>query len=611
MHMSLYTTLRISVLFLAFAMAALADAQIITTIAGTGTAGFLGDGGASTAARVNLPTTVLRDAFGNLYIADRSNHRVRRIDQDGIITTIAGTGTAGFSGDGGPASAAQLSQPIGLVIDDDGTLYITDNGNRRIRRLDPDGTITTIAGTGVAGPAGDGGPALQAQLNNPWGLLLRGTELYIADRGNDRVRMIDLDTGIITTVAGTGTVGAAGDGGPATAAQLNKPIAICLDAQDRLYIADENNERVRRVDLTTGIITTVAGTGTAGFQGDGGQATAARLNKPCGVAVDLAGNLYISDRMNQRLRRVGINGVITTIAGTGTVGFNGDGIAATSARVNYPRELFSDGSGNIYFADTDNNRIRKITYCLLPTVPTVTASTLSPVCAGDEVSLFYTSGLLNAATDWQWYANGCGSEPVGSGTFITVTPQQTTTYYVRGEGDCVTPYACASITVEVLEAEPFTDFPDLWCVTDLPVPMFGGQPEGGIYAGPGVSDGIFDPSAAGVGTHTLTYTYSAPQGCLLTAELEVTVDFCTGIDASQAEQPLELFPNPVRDRLFVRAAEAVTHAELFDATGRRVGAWSPMAERFELPMEGMTGGVYFLRVQQRSGTIAVERVVRE
>ena len=584
-------------------------AQTIITIAGTGTAGFLGDNGPATAARVNLPTTVQRDAFGNLYIADRMNHRVRRIDQDGIITTIAGTGTAGFSGDGGPATAAQLNQPIGLAVADNGILYITDHGNRRIRRLAPDGTITTIAGTGVAGGAGDGGPALQAQFNNPWAVLLRGTELYIADRSNDRVRMIDLNTGIITSVAGTGTAGSSGDGGPATAAQLNKPIALCFDAQDRLYIADENNERVRRVDLNTGIITTVAGNGQTGFQGDGGQATAARLNKPCGVATDLEGNLYISDRMNQRLRRVGTNGVISTIAGTGTVGFNGDGGPATSAQINYPRELFSDGSGNIYFADTDNNRIRKITYCLLPTVPVAASSAIATVCPGDEVTLSITAGQLNAATDWQWYANGCGQVPVGSGTSITVTPQQTTTYFVRGEGDCVTPYACATITVNVLEEVSFTGFPQFFCVTAAPIVLAGGDPEGGIYTGPGVSDGIFDPAEAGLGTHTITYAYGDLLGCILTAVHEVTVDFCTGITERQANNAILVHPNPVRDVLFVNATSLVPHAELLDATGRITKAWSPVAERFELSMAGLPSGMYFLRTHGLQGGQTSVRVV--
>lgn len=606
MHMKqLHTLFAFSVLLAGLST----SAQTINTISGTGTPGFSGDNGPATSAQVNLPSSICRDIFGNVYIADQGNHRVRRIDQDGIITTVAGTGTAGYSGDGGAALSAQINRPSGIAVDELGNVYFSDQLNQRVRRIDADGNINTVAGTGTAGAAGDGGPSLEAQFNFPWGLFLHGTDLYIADRSNDRIRKLDLDAGILSTVAGNGLMGAQGDGGPATAARLNRPIAVCVDAQNIMYIADENNERIRRVDLNTGIITTSAGTGTAGFQGDGGQATAARLNKPSGVAVDLAGNLYIGDRFNQRIRRVGTNGVISTIAGTGSIGFLGDGGPATSARLNYPRELFSDGSGNIYFADTDNNRIRKITYCLLPTVPTAASSASATVCPGDEVTLSITTGQLNAATNWQWSTGACGQEPAGTGASITVSPLQTTTYFVRGEGDCVTPYACASVTVNVLEEVSFTEFPELFCVTNLPVALFGGQPAGGVYSGPGVSNGLFDAAVAGVGTHTITYAFGDLLGCVLTAELELTVDFCTGIADSAPRAALQTFPNPVRDVLFVSAAAPVAHAELFDATGRLAKAWSPLAERFELSVAGLREGLYFLRIRTVDGELTSVRVV--
>jgi sugar lactone lactonase YvrE len=427
-------------------------AQIITTVTGTGTAGFSGDGGAATLAQVNLPTSVCRDIYGNLYIADRFNHRVRKIDAtSGNISTIAGTGTAGFSGDGGLATTAQLNQPIGVVVANDGTIYISDKNNNRIRKINLSGIISTYAGTGIAGFSGDGGLATLARLNNPWGITLDiNNNLYIADRSNDRVRKIDYNSGIITTVAGTGTAGYSGDNGLATLANFNKPISVCVDTALNIYVADENNHRVRKVTYSSGIVNKIAGTGTAAYNGDGILAVNAQLNYPCGVAVDLAGYVYISDRVNHRLRKIDLSGNISTIAGTGAVGFSGDGGNATSAQLNYPRELFSDGSGNIYFADTDNNRIRKITYCNLPTIPTINASQ-NNFCTGGNTTLTIASGNLNNALDWQWYDASCGVNNVGAGTSLSVSPSVTTTYYVRGEGGCVTPSGCGSITITVLQ----------------------------------------------------------------------------------------------------------------------------------------------------------------
>lgn len=424
--------------------------QNIVTIAGTGTAGYNGDGIAAPTARINLSTAICRDFFGNIYIADRFNHRVRKIDVNGTITTVAGNGTAGFLGDGGPAVNARLNQPIGVATDMAGNVYISDNGNNRIRRVSPTGIITTIAGTGVAGFSGDNGPAINAQLNGPWGLCVdKLGNIYIADRGNDRVRKIETTTFNIVTVAGTGVTGYSGDGGLATLANFNKPIAICVDTLLNLYIADENNEMVRKVINATGVVNLIAGTGTAGYNGDGINAVAAELNKPCGVAVDHAGNVYISDRMNQRLRKINTSGIISTIAGTGVVGFTGDGGPATSARVNFPRELFSDGSGNIYFADTDNNRVRKITFCNLPTIPVIASSAGTTICEVGSTTLSIGTGSLNDATEWKWYTGSCGGTFVGTGNSMLVSPTTTTTYYVRGEGGCTTPYACGSITITV------------------------------------------------------------------------------------------------------------------------------------------------------------------
>jgi sugar lactone lactonase YvrE len=332
----------------------------ITTFAGTGVAGSAGDGGPATAAQLNGPAGVVV-ASGSLYIADFTGNRVRRVDlATGTITTFAGTGVAGSGGDGGPATSAQLNSPRGLAVDS-GNLYIADSVNNRVRKVDlATGTITTFAGTGVAGFSGDGGPATAAQLNGPAGVVVASGSLYIADFTGNRVRRVDLATGTITTFAGTGVAGFSGDGGPAAAAQLNTPRFLAV-ASGNLYITDSGNHRVRKVDLATGIITTFAGTGVAAFGGDGGPATAAQLNVPLGVAAD-AGNLYIADVLNNRIRRIDLaTGTITTCAGSAAGGFAGDGGPATAAELKVPYGVAVDpGNQYLYIADTGNNRVRRV-----------------------------------------------------------------------------------------------------------------------------------------------------------------------------------------------------------------------------------------------------------
>ena len=328
----------------------------ISTVAGTGTSGFSGDGAAATAAQLNFPQDMALDGSGNLYIADRDNQRIRKVDSSGNITTVAGTGTQGFSGDGAAATAAQLNAPRAMALDGSGNLYFADTGNQRIRKVDSSGNISTVAG---GGPLGDGGAAVAARLNFPWGVAPDGSgNLYFADNFNHRIRKVD-PSGNISTVAGTGTSGFSGDGTAAVAAQLHNPYGVALDGSGNLYIADRDNQRIRKVD-STGNITTVAGTGTSGFSGDGAAATAAQLHNPYGVALDGSGNLYIADRDNQRIRKVDSTGNITTVAGTGTSGFSGDGAAATAAQLHNPYGVALDGSGNLYIADRDNQRIRKV-----------------------------------------------------------------------------------------------------------------------------------------------------------------------------------------------------------------------------------------------------------
>ncbi len=338
------------------------SAGSITTVAGNGGVAYGGDNGPATSAELNSPMGVAVDASGNLYIADKGNNRVRKVS-NGTITTVAGDGNYGFGGDGGAATSAELTFPWSVAVDGAGNLYIADEGNQCVREVAAaTGVITTVAGTRTAGYNGDGGLATTAQLHLPRGVAVDGAgNLYIADTLNNRIRMVSAATGIITTVAGNGTAGYGGDNGPAVNAALDGPEAIAIDKSGNLYIADTLNNRVRLVAAATGNITTIAGDGVANYAGDSGLATAAELKAPAGVAVNASGNIYIADTGNQRVRMIAAaTGIITTTAGIGTAGFSGDNAAATSAEVSSPAALALDASGNLYIADTGNNRIRKV-----------------------------------------------------------------------------------------------------------------------------------------------------------------------------------------------------------------------------------------------------------
>ncbi|MFJ8973793.1 RICIN domain-containing protein [Streptomyces anulatus] len=335
------------------------SAPRISTVAGTGVAGFAGDNDAALSAQLKVPFGIAVDSTGTLYFSDFSNNRVRRVTTDGKISTVAGTGTPGYGGDGGPAASAQLKGPREVAVDGTGAVYVADAANNRVRKITADGKISTVAGTGAAGSGGDNGRAASAQLNQPFGVAVDSTgALYIAELGSHRIRKITAD-GKITRFAGTGVAGSAGDGGLAGSAQLNTPYAVVVDRDDAVYIADSGNHRVRRVAVD-GKISTVAGTGAAGFAGDGGPATAAKLNRPYGIVVDTTGSLYISEYGNHRVRRVAVDGKISTVAGTGAAGFAGDDGPATAAKLNSPFGLAVDCVDTLYIADHLNQRIRKI-----------------------------------------------------------------------------------------------------------------------------------------------------------------------------------------------------------------------------------------------------------
>jgi sugar lactone lactonase YvrE len=328
----------------------------ITTVAGNGASGYTGDGGAAILAQVSGPSGMALDGAGNLYIADQKNNVIRKIDANGVITTFAGTGTQGYSGDGGPATEARLRSPGSVALDAAGNVFIGD-GNYAVRKVTADGTIATVAGTGqydYVGGTGDGGPATSAPLGASFRIALDSVgNLYIADGA--RLRMVGLD-GMINTVAGTGKDGYSGDGGPAIDAQVNcTTVKVAPDGE--IYLADIYNSVVRRISLD-GVITTVIGNGNFGYGGDGGPATQAELRNPTDIAVDASGNIFITDQTNGVIRRVDANGTISTFSGTDPApGFPEDGTDGRNALLFYPAGIAVDPSGNIYLADSGWNAV--------------------------------------------------------------------------------------------------------------------------------------------------------------------------------------------------------------------------------------------------------------
>jgi hypothetical protein len=376
---------------------------MITTVAGIAKQGYSGDGGLAISAELMVPFGVAVDASGNIYIADTLNHRIRKVDIGGIITTVAGDGTLGYSGDNGSATSAELTGPAGVALDASSNIYICDNS--RIRKVSPSGIITTVAGNGYAdsngngGYSGDNGPATSAELNEPQGVTIDASgNIYIADVQNNRIRKVSPD-GVITTVAGDGTQDYSGDSGSATSAELNLPSGVAVDASGSIFIADSNNYRIRKVS-PDGVITTVAGNGLGGYSGDNGPATNAGLF-PHGIALDSFGDIFIADADGNSIRKVSPDGVITTVAGNGQGGYLGDYGPATNAELNTPMGVALDASSNIFIADTNNNRIRMVT----SNAPVPSISGLLPssaILGGASFTLAINGTNFTAGSTAQW-----------------------------------------------------------------------------------------------------------------------------------------------------------------------------------------------------------------
>jgi streptogramin lyase len=345
----------------------------MSTVAGSGSfqlGSLAGDGGQATESTLN-PYDVALDASGNIYIADNENYAIRKVTvSTGVITTVAGTGTSGYSGDGGQATEATLKNPRGVSVDASGNIHIADSYNNVIRKVTVvTGVITTVAGTGTSGLSGDGGQATEATMRSPRAVVVDASgNIYIADTSSGRIRKVTVSTGIITTVAGGGSQSYSGDVATSTSIM---PFDVALDTSGNIYIADWSNNVIRKITESSGTITTMAGTGTSGYSGDGGQATEATLNGPNGVSIDTLGDIYIADSSNHVIRKVTVStGLITTVAGTGTSGYGGDGEEATSANLRGPYHITVETPGTFYIVNLYTYQIRKVTETEITYLPT-------------------------------------------------------------------------------------------------------------------------------------------------------------------------------------------------------------------------------------------------
>ena len=618
--------------------------QVITTIAGTGTRGYTGDGGAATAAQIDIGADrgIVFDKKGNLYLAARC--MIRKIDTAGTITTVAGTGTSGFSGDGGPATAAQFNVSA-IAFDGSGNMYLC--GNARIRKIDTSGIINTIAGTGTAGYSGDGGPATSANITNSYQLSFDSLgNIYFAQGGCACVRKISV-SGIITTVAGNGLIGYTGDGGPATNARINVENCAFSDRTGNIYIS--TGGAIRKVN-TSGIITTIAGTGTRGYSGDGGPATAALMQAQLNVHADACGNIYISDLSNFRIRKISTSGFITTIAGTGSSGFSGDGGPASAAQISLSGDHAFDAFGNFYFSDYYNERIRKIAHInnfpsfVVGTTPTLTVCENAATTSIDSLLRVLDTDSLQSET-WSvltaplhgtlvasYSTTTTGSTLIPTG--LTYTPAAgysgTDTFRVRVSdcgnlADTITIY----VTVVPILSAGIIAGPSTVCVSETIA--LSDTPAGGTWiatngratvSGTGVVTGV------ALGADTILYVVS--NSCSIDTAIHgiaVVPGDCHLVvgNLQFAVGSPRVYPNPATNELTIEISGEVASylampydLTICDIVGRevlqpRMGCdIIATGAALRLDISDLPNGIYFVRIVDKiTGTVSVQKLLKE
>jgi hypothetical protein len=544
-------------LLLIFSGISVAQTGLITTIAGTGAGGYFGDTGPATAAQLNAPGSLAVDGIGNIYIGDASNHRVRKIDPSGTITTFAGIGVAGHTGDGGPATAAKTTWPGFIAVDGAGNVYIDDNP--QIRKIDAMGIITTIGGTpGPGAYSGDGSPATLTTFGS--GIHMTADvsgNVYVSDAVNYRVFKFNpgIGAGLVTTIAGTGVAGYSGDNGPATLAQLSDLRSIGVDATGNIFVSDAASSTIRKIN-TSGVITTYAGNGTAGYSGDGGPATAAKISISGQITFDASGNLYFADIFNYRVRRIDAAGIITTYAGTGVSGFGGDNGPATSAQMVPFGVVWR--SGSVYI--TDGNRVRRIKGLDLfaPSFTTGSTSTLS-VCENDGPKDISSMMVVNDGDAGETQTWSLASPPL-HGTAMAA-------YTTTSTGSPLTPTGLS-----------------------------------------------YTPTIGYTGNDSFKVSISDYLNRSDTITIYATVharSYCHVAVNSINDQQLLVYPNPSKDELNITGIQMETTCKLYNYTGMCVLQRTLQPGSNTICMQRIPAGLYVLELNGSDGERKMIRVVKD
>jgi len=564
---------------------------IITTVAGNGVPGYSGDNGPAVGSQLQYPESVAYGGESAVFIADTSNNRIRAISaSDGIskpgISAVAGNGTPGYSGDNGGDTNAELYLPYGVAIDRADNLFIADSKNNRIRKVTSNGYITTVAGNGIAGYSGDNGTATSAELYFPTGVAVDSMgNLFIADISNHCIRKVDAVTGKISTVAGNGIAGYSGDNGAAASAELGSPFGVAVDGVGNLFIADDSNHCIRKVDAITGKISTVAGTGIAGYSGDTGLAINAQLNNPNGVAVDGAGNLFIADTRNNRIRRVdAASGKISTVAGNGTLGYSGDIGIATNAELNFPSGVAVDGAGNLYIADTGNSCIRQVGSYPAPIVSSI-LPTQGPIIGSTPITINgnnFLSGAKvtiggNPAANVTWVneIKLIATTPAGTAGAQDVVVTNTDTQFAKLTGGFtyITPPTIISQTGNItvmsgLESAQIS----LQITGDMPITYQWYKNGSSISGATGASYNITLPTLADNGS-SFTCVVSNAAGSVTSKAIILTV--IPAVPPIITQQPQNQTVNPGQEALFSLNISGAMLSYQWELSSNGGSTWGP------------------------------------